>query len=193
MTQDLICPKGHTFSNKEGNCPICKNDDPLDSTIDLKSELEMLNTQFPDDIIPVVASSAGKNKVEEFLVTGDATVIFSDENQPIILGWLVLISEQLGLEYLYKDYPLYQGRNLIGTLEMCQVLLPFPNDVDSVHGLIRCSKNGEYTYTDCHSQQGSYLNSSLVQQSKLYDGNIIRIGKLDFMFHSAPTTVRLIS
>ena len=95
-----------------------------------------------------------------------------------------MISHSLGNEHVYDDFPVYKGRNLIGTDEICDIVMPYQPHIAPVHGVLRTGE--QLFYTDCETDEGSFLNGQRVYREILSDRDRLRIGKiLEFSFQSA--------
>lgn len=108
-------------------------------------------------------------------------MMLDDEIKPEIVGWIVLIADELGMEQKYSDFPLFKGKNLVGTSKLCDITLPYQKYISKVHASIRFI-DSHFIYTDCDSDEGSYINDQTVVQAELNENDIITMGILKFKF-----------
>ncbi|MBR5532875.1 MAG: FHA domain-containing protein [Bacteroidales bacterium] len=98
-----------------------------------------------------------------------------------LVGWLVTYSfDELG-----QDYKLYEGRNIIGRDEDCNIVV---NDgrVSGKHAVLLFKAN-KYSITDTQSSHGTFVNDEDIEFESRYlkDGDVIRMGNTIFKFRSS--------
>jgi len=97
-----------------------------------------------------------------------------------LVGWLVTYSfDPMGV-----DFRLYEGRNIIGRDMDCNITIN-DNMVSAKHAVLLYRK-GKYSITDSQSSWGTFVNGENIDLVPRYleDGDIIRVGKTEFEFHS---------
>ncbi len=70
----------------------------------------------------------------------------------------------------------------MGTAADCDVVLTDPY-LSSHHSVIR-HENGEFTFVDLDSTNGSYVNERRVSREDLIDNDKIRLGRTELKFKS---------
>ena len=116
-------------------------------------------------------------------------VVTEEENQPIpeprerrkLVGWLVSYT----LDEDGMDFKLYEGRNMIGRKQDCQVVIP-DRTVTEHHALI-LFRAGKYSISDQQSTAGTFVNDEDIELDPRYlkDGDVIRIGTTILKFRSS--------
>jgi hypothetical protein len=79
------------------------------------------------------------------------------------------------VEFALGDKPCVIGRN-----PACEIVLPDPN-VSRMHARIE-KKGGEYHIVDLDSTNGTFVNEKRINQSKLQENDIIRVGTTKLIF-----------
>lgn len=97
--------------------------------------------------------------------------------QPCV-GWVVVLNGELR----GRDFRLVDGKNTMGTAADCDVVLTDPY-LSSHHSVIR-HENGEFTFVDLDSTNGSYVNERRVSREDLIDNDKIRLGRTELKFKS---------
>lgn len=93
-----------------------------------------------------------------------------------ITAWLVVMDgEDKG-----KIYSIHEGNNKIGTGSDCEVRI-LKGNLSRQHVFLKCD-NRVYTITDLNSISGTYVNNRKISSSNLIDGDIIKMGILEFKF-----------
>ncbi len=101
------------------------------------------------------------------------------EEKKAILGWMVIISGDM----IYQDYPVYEGQNLIGSHDSCDIAIP---DISRVHASLRC-KDEHFFIVDCDSDDGTIVNDERIQQrTELHDNTAITLGKVSLRLKCFP-------
>lgn len=98
-----------------------------------------------------------------------------------LVGWLVSYS----LDAMGVDYKLYEGRNIIGRDNECNLTVPDPM-ISSRHAVL-LYRAGKYSITDSQSSHGTFVNDTDIELEPHYlnDGDIIRMGRTVFKFRTA--------
>ena len=204
------CPNGHYYQGDF--CPYCKSAQGPSTNVKteifvnpeiVKSDQPTLKTQIigTDDITTVASIEGGtvdENTTVAYpsgsgmgaspmrtvfgeeptdTVIGTATPRFSRK----LVGWLVSYT----LNELGVDFKLYEGRNIIGRDQECNITI---NDgkVSSKHAVI-LFRAGKYSISDMQSSHGTFVNSDDIELEPRYlnDGDLIRMGNTILKFRSA--------
>ena len=98
-----------------------------------------------------------------------------------LVGWLVSYS----LDKMGVDFPLYEGRNIIGRHESCNITVN-DNMVSSIHAVL-LFRAGKYSITDQQSVHGTFVNGKDIDLEACYlqDGDEIRVGDTVFLFRTS--------
>lgn len=204
------CPNGHYYQGL--NCPYCKTtknaasggtktsvfvgtDDPTETNIDgnprrgTKTEI----TPGIGGTETTVDPRRGGNGP-----TRPTRTIFGDPEAPTdengtpgekpqgryarkLVGWLVTYS----LDELGVDYKLYEGRNIIGRNEECNITV---NDarMSGQHAVL-LFRADKYSLTDSQSSHGTFVNEEDIELEPRYlkDGDTIRMGSTVFKFRTS--------
>jgi len=121
---------------------------------------------------PAQSEQAGHDATE--MVDVDALGL----SMPECVGWVVIWNGP----FKGKDFRLEPGKNSMGTVANCLVVLTGPYS-SGQHAVIRFEEN-EYTLVDLDSTNGTYLNQEKVVKSPLVDNDTIRIGRTEMRFKS---------
>ncbi len=97
--------------------------------------------------------------------------------QPCV-GWVVVLTGELA----GRDFRLVDGKNTMGTAANCDIVLTDPY-LSSHHCVIR-HENGEFTFVDLDSTNGSYVNERKCSREDLIDNDKIRLGRTEMKFKS---------
>jgi hypothetical protein len=109
---------------------------------------------------------------KEALMNIDKTVL-QDERE--LKGWLVV----LGGEWEGKDYPLYEGKTIVGSSHYANIFLP-DEQMEHFHFSIRFDK-GEAFITDLDSEAGLYIGEKRVYRKKTADETIFKTAGIEFL------------
>lgn len=93
-----------------------------------------------------------------------------------VVGWVVIMNGDLK----GTDFRLYTGKNDIGTVADCAVVLT-DGYISSRHASIRY-KDNIYTLIDEESTNGTFLNGKQIDKTELIDNDIVRVGKTILKF-----------
>lgn len=102
----------------------------------------------------------------------DKTVL-QDERE--LMGWLVV----LGGEWKGKDYPLYEGKTIVGSSHYANIFLP-DKQMEHFHFSIRFDKS-EAFITDLDSEAGLYMGEKRVYREKTADETIFKTAGIEFL------------
>lgn len=102
----------------------------------------------------------------------DKTVL-QDEKE--LKGWLVVLSG----EWKGKDYPLFEGKTVVGASHYANIYLP-DKQMEHFHFSIRFDK-GDVFITDLDSDTGLYIDGKQVYREKLTDETIFKSADVEFL------------
>jgi hypothetical protein len=86
-----------------------------------------------------------------------------------------------------KAYNIYEGRNIIGRDESCDIAVTDDNQMSGRHMSIRyLSGNNKFRFHDEMSSNGTYVNKELLDDGELENYDIIRVGSTLFIFIAIP-------
>ncbi|MCX7652446.1 MAG: FHA domain-containing protein [Bacteroidia bacterium] len=95
-----------------------------------------------------------------------------------IVGWLISFT----IHPNGVDFRLYEGRNTIGSDPKCDITLNDPGA--SGHHMTILYRAGQFLFRDELSTNGTFINGEMLNEGKLNDGDIIRIGKTELRFRT---------
>lgn len=96
-----------------------------------------------------------------------------------MVGWLVSFTiDENGI-----DFKLYEGRNIIGADQGCDITVSGDQAVSGKH-LTILHRMGHFKFRDEFSTNGTFINDVFVEEGTLKDGDVIRIGETIFKFRS---------
>lgn len=197
------CPNGHYYQGTA--CPYCKNgNNAQGSKTSLKTEIfegdggvgvgfqdtsaatvidvDSNAATVIDNIAPTVNQPYSNRTVfgdEEETETGKIEKTYRSSRK--LVGWLVSYT----LNDMGVDYKLYEGRNIIGRDNDCNITV---NDkmVSGKHAVI-LFRADKYSISDQQSSHGTFVNDEDIELAPHYikDGDIIRIGETVFKFRSS--------
>lgn len=193
------CSNGHYYQGL--SCPYCKNgNNAQGNKTSLKTEV------FDGNEGATVGATTTMADFDENAATvidnGSSTInkpfvnrtVFGDEEETEtgkiektyrstrkLVGWLVSYT----LDDMGVDYKLYEGRNIIGRDNDCNITV---NDkmVSGKHAVI-LFRAEKYSISDQQSSHGTFVNEEDIELAPHYikDGDIIRIGETIFKFRSS--------
>ena len=153
-TQTKMCPNGHVIPAEQTFCPFCQprslNPGASKTRVDYESSVP------PMEAMPTLFEG---RQIQE--------------KRPLS-GWLAIFEGNLQGE----AFPLYQGRNIIGSSSQCHIQVP-DEEVQEQHLSIRFAKE-KSLLTDLDTESGTFLNGKRTYRSELKDGDKIKIGKAVF-------------
>lgn len=124
---------------------------------------------------------------ERTMFIDDEVMNENGQDQPVIrnrrklVGWLVSYT----LDNMGMDFKLYEGRNIIGRRNDCQITIA-DKTVSGNHAVI-LFRAGKYSITDQQSTQGTFVNEEDIELEPRYlkDGDTIRIGQTILKFRTS--------
>ena len=93
-----------------------------------------------------------------------------------VCGWLVVTKGKLK----NKVYTLHEGKTRIGTGADCEVRV-LVKSISRQHAMI-IAKDEKYFLSDLNSVTGTYVNNYQVSSGEIIDGDIIKLGDVEFKF-----------
>lgn len=183
------CPNGHQYDSSiyGDQCPFC----PSNAT---STQVNAGKTKVNN---PTESSATGERptmpiSTPEVNVGGGRTVIRSVNGTTIgpndggrkLVG-LLISYDQSPLGEVYK---IYEGRNIIGRNNTCDIPITNDSHVSGEHLLI-LYRNGDNIFwaDDLNSSNGVYINGSFVsEKTKIHTNDIIVIGASKFIFLAIP-------
>lgn len=183
------CPNGHQYdpSIYGDNCPFCPsghtrvnvdNDDGSTRTIDYNP-----SNQMPNPTVPFDEGMAGGRTVIRNINGSDMNK--ADGGRKVVALLVSYSSNPAG-----EVYKVYEGKNIIGRGNECDI--PFPNDTNMSreHLLIQyIEAKGAFRATDRGSSNGTYINGEICVLGDIVDlktNDIIVIGSTKFVFLAIP-------
>jgi hypothetical protein len=152
--QTRICPNGHVIPIEQALCPFCQQGSANPAGSNTRIDFEP--SSAPEEAMPTLFEG---RQIQE--------------KRPLS-GWLAVFEGALHGE----AFPLYQGKNIIGSSSQCPIQVP-EEGVQDQHLSIRFSKEKCYL-TDFDSETGTFLNEKRTYRNELKDGDTIKIGKTVF-------------
>lgn len=182
------CPNGHQYDSSiyGDQCPFCPST-PTGTHVNTAST--RVNSPMggtPTNESPTIPIQAEQN------AGGGRTVIRSVNGTSIgpsdggrkLVGLLVSY-DQSPLGEVYK---IYEGRNIIGRGNTCDIPITNDSHISTEHLLI-LYRNGDNIFwaDDMNSSNGSYINGTFVSEKmKIHTNDIIVIGASKFVFLAIP-------
>lgn len=190
MENFKLCPNGHYYDEKLGDCPYCP-----------KPQNTQIPTVMNDDktVIHNAGGDSNNDKTQIFTPQGggndaglDKTRIVNPSQQtnmgPIepvknsrkLVGWLVSYTiDENGV-----DYKLFEGRNSIGADKGNDIVIGNDAAISTKH-LTILFRLGTFKYKDELSTNGTFINGVIGDEGNLADGDMVKIGNTEFRFRSA--------
>lgn len=114
--------------------------------------------------------------MEEPKMSGDKTMVFAEQEQPPVVGWLVALNgKDKG-----TDFRLHEGKNLIGRGPGVDIVIR-DEFMSAQHASLNC-KNGTFQVTDLDSKNGTFINDKQISSEELIDHDEIKFGETKFQF-----------
>lgn len=88
-----------------------------------------------------------------------------------------------------RFYQVYEGKNVIGTEPVCDIVITGDPAVSGKHMTI-LHRSGVYRFKDEFSEKGTLINGQMKEEGVLADKDIIRLGNTKFVFLSIPADVK---
>ncbi len=189
MSEFKLCENGHYFPQGLKDCPYCPKTSS-DNQFGQGGGLD--KTKIADDQKPVFGGGGGGSLSRTQIFTGgnENSLGFPATSTPQfkpqqgstgrkLVGWLVSFTiDPNGI-----DFKLFEGRNLLGSDNMCDIAIPNDAAVSSKH-LTILHRMGHFKFKDELSTNGTFINDVFEEEGNLKDGDIVRIGDTIFKFRS---------
>ena len=167
------CPHGHVIFEEWKTCFFCSLSESADRTIvegSLPFALEQTVVEEGD--ATVAEGDLEKTRLDE---ESDKTVV-SDEALQNVFAWLVLLEEGRPV----KDFRLKKEKTFLGKGSEADIILE-DEFASRLHAALYY-KEGGFEIDDLNSTNGTFVNGRKVDRVKLQDGDVIKIGKSEFLF-----------
>lgn len=88
---------------------------------------------------------------------------------------------------LGKAYPIFEGRNFVGRDKSCDISVPDDNQMSGRHmSILYRGVDQTFKFRDEQSSNGTFINKQLLDDGKLQNYDIIRVGSTLFIFVAIP-------
>ena len=192
------CVNGHQFDTEKYNeCPYCPKTSLLNDASSInKTEPSIMNkTVVTNKTAPsgtektIISSSQGAIN-ETIVTTGNkagvqqGTKIFGLSNpaqERKLVGFLV----SYDLDEQGKSYPLFEGRNLVGSDRSCDIVIENVPAVSGKHLTILYRKS-LFLFKDEFSTNGTYIDGEMQNEGTLDKECIITVGGVSLYFIMVP-------
>ena len=191
------CVNGHQYdTEKHRGCPYCPKTSLLNDASPInKTESIMHKTVLGDKTAStskdktMISSSQGAIN-ETIVTTGNkagvqqGTKIFSVSNpaqERKLVGFLV----SYDLDERGKSFPLFEGKNLVGSDRGCDVFIENVPAISGKHLTILYRKN-LFLFKDEFSTNGTYIDGEMQSEGQLDKECIITIGGISIYFIMVP-------
>lgn len=192
------CVNGHQFdSEKFSGCPYCPKTSLLNDASSInKTDTSIMNktvvgdkTEYAGTEKTMISSSQGAINAT-IVTTGNkagvqqGTKIFSASNpaqERKLVGFLV----SYDLDERGKSFPLFEGKNLVGSDRGCDIVIENIPAVSAKH-LTILYRNNLFLFKDEFSTNGTYINGEMQSEGQLDKECVITIGGVRIYFIMVP-------
>jgi hypothetical protein len=191
------CVNGHQFDTEKYNeCPYC----PKTSLLNDASSINKTDTSMNKTVVGDKTAYSGSEKTmisssqgainETIVTTGNktgvhqGTKIFGLSNpaqERKLVGFLV----SYDLDEQGKSFPLFEGKNLVGSDRGCDIVIENIPAVSAKHLTILYRKN-LFLFKDEFSTNGTYIDGEMQSEGHLDKECVIMIGGVRFYFIMVP-------
>ena len=192
------CVNGHQFdAEKFSGCPYCPKTSFLNDASSInKTEPSIMNKTVvtnktaPSGTEKTIISSAQGAINETIVTTGNKTGVYqgtkifglsNPAQERKLVGFLV----SYDLDEQGKSFPLFEGKNLVGSDRGCDVVIENIPAVSAKH-LTILYRNNLFLFKDEFSTNGTYINGEMQSEGQLDKECIITIGGIRLYFIMVP-------
>lgn len=93
-----------------------------------------------------------------------------------ICAWMVVLNGP----YKNRVYTIHEGKSKIGIGVDCELRILFESI--SRHHALLVARDGKYQISDLNSVTGTYVNNFQISSREIIDGDIIKLGDVEFKF-----------
>ncbi len=203
MSDFNLCENGHYYPQNLKDCPYCtksSSDSPNQQGLPFGGgggslSKTVINQGDDDFSTPSFfggggGGSTGQSDLGRTQIFGSqdsySGSAFGSDFQPSspsigrkMVGWLVSFT----VDSNGADFRLYEGRNLIGSDNSCDIIVRNDPAV-SGHHLTILHRMGHFKFKDELSTNGTFINDVFEEEGNLKDGDIIKMGDTIFKFRS---------
>ena len=170
------CPKcGYPIRPGDSRCPKCSSE----ATGEKPAESEAQKSK-PVDWKKTHINSPNTGKEGDELKTSTEQPEQADEK---VVGFLVTYTHKRHGEF----FPVYEGRNFIGSGEDMNIVIKGDNSVSQKHfSILYRAVDGKFKFKDEQSVNGTFINGELTDEGELQNNDIISIGKTKLVLMVIP-------
>lgn len=196
------CVNGHQFdTEKFSECPYCPKTSLLNDAFSINKTSSIMNktvvgdkTAYSSTEKTIISSSQGAIN-ETIVTTGNkagvqqGTKIFGQSNpaqERKLVGFLV----SYDLDEQGKSFPLFEGKNVVGSDRGCDIVIENVPAVSAKHLTILYRKN-LFLFKDEFSTNGTYINGEMQSEGQLDKECVITIGGVSIYFIMVPFHLQL--
>jgi len=178
MSNLKLCPKGHFYPRNLDSCPYCQ---PSKTSPVVANPVSTKKTQVGHNLKHTSVKSTKHGLLHEtkILPHPEKLVkkhIHEPEVERKLYGWIVTFD----LDPKGMDFKLLTGVNMIGSASGCSIAIEGDSFISASHCIIDCH-DGKVKILDQMSLNGTFLNSHRIKEHHLKDGDVIMIGKTNFI------------
>jgi len=191
------CVNGHQFdTEKFSGCPYC----PKTSLLNDASSINKTDTSMNKTVVGDKTAYSGSEKTiissaqgainETIVTTGNKTGVYqgtkifglsNPAQERKLVGFLV----SYDLDEQGKSFPLFEGKNLVGSDRGCDIVIENIPAVSAKHLTILYRKN-LFLFKDEFSTNGTYIDGEMQSEGHLDKECIITIGGVRLYFIMVP-------
>lgn len=182
------CPKGNTsertvLNNAQGNLPPTELSSSSSSA---KTRIVSQGGAYgrEDRTLPYQGITPENRTIVPNgtrIITPDGGALDGDVQNRKLVGFLVSYT----LNPQGKSFKLYEGKNLIGTDQTCDITISNDPGISGKHVTI-LYRSGKFRFKDEFSTNATFINGVEAEEGYLENNDIVRIGKTRFAFMAIP-------
>jgi hypothetical protein len=185
MSDFTLCENGHYFPNTMEKCPYCPHNNEEgyeEDELDFEEGNSLAHTQIFGEAPEL---DLGRTQIftheHSPMPTGGASPSTGGErpNGRKLVGWLVSFT----LDPNGVDFKLYEGRNIIGKDQACDIVIGQDPAISGKH-LTILYRMGYFKFKDEFSTNGTFINDVFEEEGNLQDGDLIKIGETILKFRT---------